>query len=81
MLQFFSGLEVVLPHWRLGRFGDSVPPTERRQRWIRQVCTTGDEFLMHSNQVPLALGQQLQDLLPVGFGFLRPHQRRHLRRL
>jgi hypothetical protein len=77
----FSRLEVVLPHWRLERFGDSMPPAERRQCWIGQVRTTGDEFFMHSNQVPFALGQQLQNLLPVRFGFLRPRQQRHLRRL
>jgi hypothetical protein len=34
---------------------------------------------MDSHEIPLAGGEQLQDLLPVGFGFLGAVEFRHLR--
>jgi hypothetical protein len=48
-----------------------VPPAKSRQCRIRQLRAARPQFLMDPHEIPLALGEQLQDLLPVRFGFLQ----------
>jgi len=72
MLHLLGGRKVILARrcWR--RAADSVAPAERRQRGIRQLgAAGGHQLLMDSHEIPLALLEKLQDLLPVRFGFLR----------
>jgi hypothetical protein len=49
-----------------------MAPAECRERLVGEIRTQGPELFMDPHQIPLALGVQLQDLLPVRFGFLRP---------
>jgi hypothetical protein len=49
-----------------------VPPAERRQCLIRHLRACGHQILMDSHEVPLALVEKLQDLLPVWLGLLGP---------
>ena len=81
MLQFLARLKLVLPgsHFRL--LTDSMTTAKGRQRWIRECHPAGHEFFMDPDEIPLAIGQLLQDLLPVGFGFLGTDQWRHIRGL
>ncbi|HLG95408.1 MAG TPA: hypothetical protein VKX49_03745 [Bryobacteraceae bacterium] len=77
MLEFRAGRKLILSR-RYGRLvPDAVTPAERRQCGIRQRCATRQQFLMDSHEIPLALVEKLQDLLAVGFGFLRTLQLRH----
>jgi hypothetical protein len=55
-----------------------MPATEGGQGLIRERGSAGDELFMDSHEIPLASGEQLQDLWPVGFGFLGAVQFRDL---
>jgi len=44
---------------------------EGGQGLVRELCSAGEELFMDSHQIPLATGEQLQDLLPVGLGLSR----------
>ena len=68
-LRLLARIEVVLTRRHGRRLPDSMPATECRQRGIRHLRACGHEFLMDSHEIPLALFEKLQDLLPVGFGF------------
>jgi len=76
MLQFFAGLEVVAAGGHFRFLSDTVPPAEGGQRGIGYVGATAHQFLMDPDQVAFVTGQQLQDLNPVGLGFLGPDQHR-----
>ena len=68
MLQFFSWLELVASRRHDWRLADAMAAAEGRQRRVRQLQSAGRQLLPHPHQIPLATGQQLQDLLPVRFG-------------
>ena len=68
VLGFFSRLEGVLPCRQYGLLSDPVPTTERCQS---RIGNGGTQLLMDSDQVPLAGGIQIQDLLPIRLCLLR----------
>jgi hypothetical protein len=72
MLHLLAGRKIILARrgWRC--VSNSVPPAERRQCLIRHLRACGHQILMDSHEIPLALVEKLQDLLPVGFGLLGP---------
>ena len=70
MLHLFAGLKLVSAGRYHRRLADAVPPAERGQCRIRQLRPTGHQVFMDSHEIPLAVAEKLQDLLPVGFGFL-----------
>ena len=78
MLHLLAGLKVVLARRHRRRLPDAMPATEGGQGRIGQHRAGGRDLLMDSHEIPLAGGEQLQDLLPVGFGFLGTVQFRHL---
>jgi len=78
VLQFLAGPEVVLPDDLLRRLGEAMPATEGGQCLVRKHRPTGGQLFMDPHEIPFAARQQLQDLLPIGFGFLRTLQYRHL---
>jgi hypothetical protein len=60
---------------------DTLPATECGQCRIGQRCAAGSKFFMDSYQIPFAGDPKFEDLLPVGFGFLRPLDYRDLGRV
>jgi hypothetical protein len=70
MLQLFSGREIIDSRWQLRCLADAVPAAKRRQRRIGKSQSAADQFLMDPDEIALAVGPLLQDLLPVGFRFL-----------
>ena len=79
VLQFLAGREVVLPYGLLRRFGEAMPTAEGSQGLIGEHRPPSGQLFMDPHKIPLAARQQLQDLLSIGFGFLRTLQHRHLR--
>ena len=71
VLEFLPRQELVLPRGLRGRLGNAMPTAESGQGLIGEYGTAGGQFFMDSDQIPLAPDQQLEDLLPVRFGFLR----------
>ena len=78
VLHLHTRLEVILARRHNRRLADPLPAAESRQRRIGQRCAGRHQILMDSHEIPLAGKQQIQDLLPVGFGFLRPWNLRHI---
>ena len=78
MLHLHARVEVILARRHNRGLPDALPAAESRQRRIRQGRAVRRQFLMDSHEIPLAGNPQIQDLLPVGFGFLRPLDFRHL---
>ena len=78
VLHLLARLEVVLAGRHGGRLPDALPATEGGQGLVRELGSAGEELFMDSHQIPLATGEQLQDLLPVGLGFLGAAEFRHL---
>ena len=70
MLHLLAGRKLILARRGWRRVADPVPPAERRQCLIRHLRACGHQILMDSHEIPLALLEKLQDLLPVGFGLL-----------
>ena len=79
MLQFLTRLEVILAGGDFRFLTDAVTAAEGRQCWIGHVGSAAHQFLMDPNQIAFVTGQQLQDLNPVGFGFLGTDQYRQCR--
>ena len=79
MLEFLTGFEVVAAGGDFRFLADAVAPAEGCQRWIRHLGATTDQFFMDPDQIAFVTGQQLQDLNPVGFGFLGSNQHRQCR--
>jgi len=79
VLQFFSRLKVILARSDLRLLPDAVTPAEGGQSRIRHIGPTAHQFFMDPNQIAFVTGQQLQDLNPVGFGFLGTDQYRQCR--
>src|SRR5260370_45641 len=77
MLHPLAGSKILLAGRRRRRVSDSVPAANRGQCGIRQLRAARQQFLMDSHQIPLALVEKLQDLLPVRLGLLRTLQLRH----
>ena len=77
MLQLFSGFEVVAAGGHDGLLSDTLAAAEGGQRRIRQIRTALQQIFMDPDEIPLAGREQVQDLLPVGFGFLGPMHLRH----
>jgi hypothetical protein len=78
VLNFLAGRKLVLPRGLLGWLGEAMPAAEGGQGLVGEHGPAGHEFFMDPHKIPLAAGQQLQDLLPIGFGLLRTLERRHL---
>ena len=70
MLQLFTWRKIVDSRWQLQCLADAVPAAKRRQRRIGKSQSAANEFLMDPDEIALAVGPLLQDLLPVGFRFL-----------
>jgi hypothetical protein len=81
MLRLFTGLEVILACRDRCCLPDPMPAAESCQCGIRQVRTRGHQFFMDPYQIPLALAEKLQNLLPPGFGPLRSMHFRHRARV
>ena len=77
MLPFDAGRELIAAGGHDGFLSDPFPAAERRQRWIREHGAGSRQFLMDSHEVALARGQQLEDLLAEGRGFLGALDLRH----
>jgi len=77
MLHLYARREIILAGRYRRLVTDRVPPAECRQRSIRQLRSTRQQFFMDSHEIPLALLEKFQDLLAVRFGFLRPLQLRY----
>jgi len=78
VLHLHARIEVILTGWHDRSLRDALPAAESGQRRIRQCRAVRRQFLMDSHEIPLAGNQQIQNLLPVGFGFLRPLDFRNL---
>lgn len=72
MLQLFTGLKLVESRCQLRFLGNAVTAAKGRQRRIRQSKSFSDEFLMDPDEIALAVGPLLQNLLAEGFRFLGP---------
>jgi hypothetical protein len=81
MLHLHAGIEVILAHRHDRSLSDTLPAAECGQCRIGQRCATGPKFFMDSHQIPFAGDPKLEDLLPIGFGFLRPLDYRDLGRV
>jgi hypothetical protein len=77
VLHLHARLEVILPRRHDRCLSDALPAAERGQRRIRQRRAGRRQLLMDSHEIPLARCQEIEDLLPVGLGFLRPLDLRH----
>ena len=78
MLHLHTRLEMILARRQDRCLSDAMPAAKCRQRRIRQYRSLRLQLFMDSHEIPLAGAQKLEDLLPVGFGFLRPLDFRHL---
>ena len=81
VLAFFPRIKFVAPGRDGRRLRDAMAPAESGESLIGEIRTQGAEFFMDPNQIPFALGVQLQDLLAVRLGFLRPQQRGYFGRV
>lgn len=79
VLEFLTGRKLVLPGGLSGWLGQAMPPTEGRKRLVGELRPAGCQLLMDPHKIPLAARQQLEDLLPIGFGLLGTLEHRHLR--
>jgi hypothetical protein len=79
MLYLFPRHEVVLSRRLLFGLSDVVAAAEGRQRLIGQFRSFCNQFLMDSDQVPVARGIQFQDSLPVRLRTFRTLDERHFR--
>jgi len=70
VLNLLAGRKIIATRRYWWRVADSVPPAERRQCLIRHLRACGHQILMDSHEIPLALLEKLQDLLPVWLGLL-----------
>src|SRR5215831_1116311 len=74
MLQLFGWLKIVNPRRQLRLLADAVTPAKRRQCRIGKGQATTNQFFMDPDEIALAIGPLLQNLLPVRFRFLGPVQ-------
>ena len=81
VLHLHPRFEVILACRHDRGLADALPAAESGQRRIRQPRPARRKLLMDSHQIPLAGDPKLEDLLPVGFGFLRPLDFRDLGRV
>jgi len=72
VLHLHARFEMILACRRRWLVSNTFPAAKRGQRRIGQRCAAGRQLLMDPHEIPLAGNQKLEDLLPVGFGFLRP---------
>src|SRR5215468_999731 len=77
VLKLLARGKVQMAHRYGRRVSDPVPPAKSRQRRVGKLGPFRRQLLMDSHQIPLALLEKLQDLLPIGFGFLWTLQLRH----
>ena len=70
MLKLLAWREVIVPRRHRRQLPDAMTAAEGRQRLIGERRPLGCQFFLHPHQIPFAVGQQFQDLLPVRFGFL-----------
>jgi hypothetical protein len=81
MLQLLSRFELIVARRYDRSLSDTLPAAECGQCRIGQRCAAASKFFMDSHQIPLAGDPKLEDLLPIGFGFLRPLDYRDLGRV
>jgi hypothetical protein len=72
VLNLLAGRKIIATRRHRRRVADSVPPAERRECLVRHFRACGHQVLMDSHEVPLALVEKLQDLLPVWLGLIGP---------
>lgn len=77
MLHLLTGVELVAAGGHDGLLPDSLAAAESGQRRIRQIRSGGNQIFMDPDEIPLAFREQVQDHLPVGFGFLGAMHLRH----
>jgi hypothetical protein len=70
LLHLLARLKIVSTGGYHRRLADAMPAAEGGQGGIRQLRSTGQQIFMDSHEIPLAVAEKLQDLLPVGLGFL-----------
>ena len=80
MLHLRPHRKLVVADRRWGRMADPMPPAKRGKGRIRDLDALGGQLFVHPNQIALALGEELEDLLAVGPRFLRPIKARDRRR-
>ena len=74
MLQLFTRLKLVESRCQLRFLANVVTAAKGCQRRIRQRESLSDEFLMDPDEIALAVGPLLQNLLAEGIRFLGPVQ-------
>lgn len=79
MLHLLAGREVVVPDRCRRRVPNPMPPTKRSERGIGDRDTLGDQLFVHAHQIAAALLVQLDDLIAMRRGFLRPVKPGHRR--
>ncbi len=74
MLQLLTKLKLVKSRGPLRLLANAVTPAKGRQRRIGERQSTADQFFMDPDEIALAVGPLLQNLLPEGFRFLESEQ-------
>jgi hypothetical protein len=78
VLHLLAGGEVVAARRQLRLVADSMAPAESGQGLVGKRGALRRELFMHPSQVPAEASMQIEDLLAIGLGGLRPLERRHL---
>ena len=74
MLQFLTRLKLVKSRGLLRLLANAVTSAKGRQRRIGESQSAANEFFMDPDEIALAVGPLLQNLLPEGFRFLESEQ-------
>ncbi len=72
VLHLLARFEMILASRHYWCLSDTLPAAKCGQRRIRQSRAGRRQFLMDSHEIALARVEKFENLLPVGFGFLRP---------
>ncbi len=81
MLQLLTSLKLVKSRGPLRLLANAVTPAKCRQRRIGESQSLANQFFMDPDEIALAVGPFLQNLLAEGFRFLGSEQCRHIRGL
>ena len=81
MLKLFTGLKLVQSRGPLRLLANAVAPAKCRQRRIRKSQSAANQFFMDPDEIALAVGPLLQNLLAEGFRFLGSVECRYIRGL
>ncbi len=72
MLHLLAGLEVITARREARFFADAVPATKPGQCRVGKLGTLLDELFVDPDKVALTTNVEVEDLLPIGLGFLLP---------